>query len=489
MKAVLFADRPGRALAPLTDRTCVALLPVAGKALVEHTLEDLAAADVRDLLVVVSPHADAVEAWLGDGARWGLRVEYVLARGDESPDAILGRVQRRLEGDALVIRGDVLRSAVIGPFLAQAGGVPGDSVAATIGGVPAGVRLVRAGAPLPLDLPGDPETPETWRECAPTVALGDARVSLLESFRAYHQANVDAAAGRYPGLLLPGREVAPGVLVGRQTRLGPDCIKGTPVFIGSRCDIKAGAELFGDVVISDDVVVDQRATLRQAVVLPHTYVGELVEVSEAIVSTNHLIDIASGAVTRVTDAFLLADLKTATLGSSVGSIAHRVGGAVLLVLSLPLWLPALLLSLLRDPRAPLRRVALVGNHTAVDDDGQPAGRRFVALEWTTGVPVLRHLPKLLAVVDGDLRLVGVAPLTPAQAAARTEEWELVRDAAPAGLLGPAQLTLGADAPLEEQFVVDAYYARTRTAAGDVRWLLRGVAALASARAWRPRRDQ
>jgi lipopolysaccharide/colanic/teichoic acid biosynthesis glycosyltransferase len=88
-----------------------------------------------------------------------------------------------------------------------------------------------------------------------------------------------------------------------------------------------------------------------------------------------------------------------------------------------------------------------------------------------------------------LRLVGVAPLTPAQAAARTEEWEMVRDAAPAGLLGPAQLTLRADAPLEEHFVVDAYYARTRTAAGDLRWLLRGLAALASPRAWLPRRDQ
>ena len=46
MQALIFADRLGRELEPLTDRTCAALLPVLGKPVLEHTLEALVAGDI-----------------------------------------------------------------------------------------------------------------------------------------------------------------------------------------------------------------------------------------------------------------------------------------------------------------------------------------------------------------------------------------------------------------------------------------------------------
>ena len=39
MDVIIFADRKGQELLPLTDQTCVALLPLAGKLILEHTLE------------------------------------------------------------------------------------------------------------------------------------------------------------------------------------------------------------------------------------------------------------------------------------------------------------------------------------------------------------------------------------------------------------------------------------------------------------------
>ena len=44
------------------------------------------------------------------------------------------------------------------------------------------------------------------------------------------------------------------------------------------------------VVVSDDVIVDRHSTLRSTVILPHTYIGEMVDVSDSIVSTNYLIN-------------------------------------------------------------------------------------------------------------------------------------------------------------------------------------------------------
>jgi NDP-sugar pyrophosphorylase family protein len=75
LKTVLFATRTVPELAPLTDASCLALLSVGCKPLIVHTVEALAMAELKEVIVVVSPCADAVEAGLGDGTRWGMRFE------------------------------------------------------------------------------------------------------------------------------------------------------------------------------------------------------------------------------------------------------------------------------------------------------------------------------------------------------------------------------------------------------------------------------
>ena len=77
------------------------------------------------------------------------------------------------------------------------------------------------------------------------------------------------------------------------------------------------------------------------------------------------------------------------------------------------------------------------------------------------------------------------PLTPEQVDDRLEEWEQVGDQAPAGLIGPTQLTLPADAPREERLLSDAFYARQRSTTRDLRYLLQGLGALFTRRAWWP----
>ena len=83
MHALIFADRLGRELEPLTERTCAALLPVVGKPVLEHTLEALVAAGIREAVIAISSFADQVRTVIGDGSRWGMRLDYVLTQGEE----------------------------------------------------------------------------------------------------------------------------------------------------------------------------------------------------------------------------------------------------------------------------------------------------------------------------------------------------------------------------------------------------------------------
>ncbi len=480
MKALVFADQTARGLAPLTDRTCAALLPVAGRSLLDHALDALEAAGIEAAIVVASPFAAEVERHLKGAGKRKLAVEVSLSRGDETLEDAIARLGERLPPPFLAVRCDVLRTPSVADFLERARRAGGTGpVAAKIGGVPGGLLLVREKWAAAA---GDP-----WQgaEAAGAVDLRSGRAILVDTLPAFHRANIEAAFGKFPGLVLPAREAGAGILVGRHSRVPPSSVKGPPAFAGPRCQVHPEADLRGDVVLSGDVFVDRGATLKSAVVLPRSYVGELVEVQNAIVWSDLLIRVDTGSVARVTDSFLLSELSEPVVAPLLGGLLDRLAGLLLLVLSIPLWPVVFLASL--GGGFPLRTVRLRGNRQAAGGGGRsgnrPVRREFSAVEARTAVPVLRHLPNLVAVVSGDLSLVGVPPLSAAEEDALTEEWERLRLEVPAGLVGPTQLTVPAGAPTEEERLTDAFYAKTRTRAGDLVWLLRGAGALFSGTAW------
>jgi hypothetical protein len=230
-------------------------------------------------------------------------------------------------------------------------------------------------------------------------------------------------------------------------------------------------------------VVDSGATVRDSVILPCTYVGALVDVGNAIVATNYLMRVDTGAVLKVSDAFLLSNVGTVE-GAAPISLLNRLAGMSLMILSLPLWPVAAVAAKLSGDGPLLESREFLGNRRSMLDEDDAAASIFIARNWRTRIPVLRNLPRLLAVARGDLRLVGVAPLTPTQAAGRTEDWQRVRDQVPVGLLGPTQLNLAEDAPLEERLLSDAFYAKEHGWQKDLKYLWQGLKMLFRAEGWR-----
>ena len=60
---MIFAAGLGTRLKPLTDTMPKALVPVAGKPLLEHTLQKLKSAGIRDVVINVHHFADMIEEW------------------------------------------------------------------------------------------------------------------------------------------------------------------------------------------------------------------------------------------------------------------------------------------------------------------------------------------------------------------------------------------------------------------------------------------
>ena len=76
MKAMLLAAGRGERMRPLTDHTPKPLLMAGGKPLIVWHLERLAVAGFHDIIVNHAHLGAQIEAALGDGRQWGLRIRY-----------------------------------------------------------------------------------------------------------------------------------------------------------------------------------------------------------------------------------------------------------------------------------------------------------------------------------------------------------------------------------------------------------------------------
>ncbi len=108
MKVMLLAAGRGERLRPLTDTTPKPLLSIAGEPLIAHQLRWLKAAGLTDVVVNLFHLGSAIEARIGDGSQYGVRVRY--SRETQRLETGGGIVQALpLLGDApfVVLNGDI----------------------------------------------------------------------------------------------------------------------------------------------------------------------------------------------------------------------------------------------------------------------------------------------------------------------------------------------------------------------------------------------
>jgi NDP-sugar pyrophosphorylase family protein len=525
MQAILLATAKTNRLLPLTEMIPSPIVPIAGRPVMAYSLELLARQDVKRIHVSLYNSANYVESYFGSGSRWGINLEYLLQPEDWGSAGSVRWARQHLTETFVVMPADILIDLDLQALLAQhkasksiASSVftplhpaspasqEGESNPTAAECVETGVfllepqvidyiparaffdistqlipALIAAGLPVQ-----QLKSEDYWNPLASFADYQEAQKTILDSALAKHSMVITTPFFRQPSV--EGRQIREGVWIGHDSNVHPMARLRPPVFIGDNCYIRKGVDLGPHAIIGNNVIIDEDATVTNTTVLDHTYVGQLVNLENRVVNKKMLIDSRTDETVYVSDQHLLSGTYRVLDDSGLARLVEVILTFLALIITFPISLIVGLLLLLATGRV-FRWYPRI--HMAPIDPGtpqEPEYRSFKLLRFSTrnargnlgwiGKVVERwelyRLPELWNIIKGDIRLVGVKPLSPEENSLVKEAWQKTRYEVSPGFTGLWYVQSTPASGFDDILVSDAYYAATRTWSGDFKLVFQSI---------------
>ncbi|CAN5532475.1 mannose-1-phosphate guanyltransferase [soil metagenome] len=328
MKAVIMAGGSGTRLRPLTCNLPKPMVPVGNKPMAEHVVNLLKKHDFGDIIFALHYLPDAIRDHFADGSDFGANISYSIEEGKPLGTAgCVKMVQDHLDSTFVVISGDSLTDIDLSAALKFH--KEKKSKATLI--------LKRVENPLDygvvicdndqriqrfVEKPGASEIfsdtvntgtyilePEVLlyivmgreqdfsNDLFPLLLLrnepmygyvADGYWCDIGNLAVYRQAHKDVLDGLVDiEIDLP--QIQPGIWVGQGTQIDSSVKLEAPVMIGKNCRIGRETEISPHTTLGDNVVVQEKATLKQPVVWSNVYVGAKAALRACVVCNNATI--------------------------------------------------------------------------------------------------------------------------------------------------------------------------------------------------------
>ena len=117
MKAVFLAGGLGSRIAAMNPDVPKPMLLLAGKPVLEYGVECLKRQGITEFIFVVGYKREVIQEWFGDGSRFGVCIEYFIEDVPLGTAGALCCLKNKLEGDFLLLNGDIIFDVDISRFL------------------------------------------------------------------------------------------------------------------------------------------------------------------------------------------------------------------------------------------------------------------------------------------------------------------------------------------------------------------------------------
>jgi dTDP-glucose pyrophosphorylase len=108
-KAVLLAAGRGTRMRELTSDLPKPMIEVRGKAVLQHMVEGLRDAGVREFLIIIGYRAEAVSNFFGDGSRYKIQIQYATQVVQDGTGRVVGLARNFVATSPFVLSyGDIL---------------------------------------------------------------------------------------------------------------------------------------------------------------------------------------------------------------------------------------------------------------------------------------------------------------------------------------------------------------------------------------------
>jgi len=114
---VIMAGGLGKRLLPITEKCPKPLLPIYGKPIMEHILARAIAEGFSNFYVSVNYLSDMIEAYFGNGEKWGVNIEYIHEEKPMGTAGALGFLKTQINTPFVITNGDVLTHMRYSEFL------------------------------------------------------------------------------------------------------------------------------------------------------------------------------------------------------------------------------------------------------------------------------------------------------------------------------------------------------------------------------------
>ncbi|MDD8046717.1 MAG: NDP-sugar synthase [Verrucomicrobiota bacterium] len=490
MRAVVIATSETPGLAIMADQTLPSLLPLIDRPLLQLTVEQIVAWGIQDIDFILHHHPDQIEQFFGSGARWGVRFHYHLVRDPTRPLSIAKAIALTQERVILLAHEQFL------PCCTDLCPAPGSNRVETpsILTYPAhdGEALWTHWALIPI---------ESWMELSPNLnieslpdtlrppilhrSIPEKNLLMLRNFKDMLDSqrkflDQTAIPGGFPGS--PNPE---GIWFERNVEIHPTARILPPCYLGADSRIHRGAVVGPYAVIGRECLLDEHCEIANSTVMPGTYIGQNLELQDAVVRHNRLVNVRIGGVVDIEDHLLLSSLSNPVILSWVKRTASRALGILLFLCFAPLLLGRYLLTRLtqsgtwqtsRFPRLPLSTPPEQAPtlQRRLFQPLQPPKHLIRAHFWN------EFLPGIIGVARGEIGLVGLPPRSLEQLHQLPDDWLEIYKQARAGLVTEALVMATTPSDPDEIYAAEAFYVATQSIKSDARILVTYTLRLACA---------